>query len=206
MICDDSYSSWYSLADNTEYSVNIKVRSLHKSVCDIINKLPSIKRKKLSYKYLVKQPKSQLKNIQTRSLRSMIKVDYDENSDLIKYDQDIQNFKRSQIINDGSIISQLPKTRRNTDLSEPIKSSSNRTSMRLQFKNVNTIMNLNVNETNVNVSKVNQNSFQHEDRVTIECHGQENTPNVNKLNTKLRTLHHVNSIRLDESKDSSLSW
>ncbi|XP_025422265.1 uncharacterized protein LOC112691988 isoform X2 [Sipha flava] len=205
MICDDNYSSWYSLANNTECSTNDNIRSLHQSVCEIINKLPNIKKKRLSYKYLIKQPKSQLKNIQTRSLRPLFKVNYDENSDIIN-EQDI-HFKRSKIINDCSIISQLPKTRRNTDFSEHIKRLNNRTSMRLQLKNVNTIMNLNANETNINESKVNQNDFEHEDQVTIEHHGQENTPNVNKFNTKLKTWHHVrNSVRLDGSKISSLSW
>lgn len=211
MICDDNYSSWYSLADNTEYSKNRKVRALHKSVCDIIKKLPHIKRKKSSYKYLIKQPKSQLKNIQTRSLRSVLKVNYNEsleNSDFVEHEQDLQNVKRSTTKNDDTIIFQLPKSKKNTDLSEHVKGSWNRTSVRLQLKNVNAVMNQrNTEEINVKSSKVNQSCLENEDRVTVECDGQENTPNVNKLNPKLRTFENVrSSARLNGSKISTLSW
>jgi len=50
-ICYDS-NSWNSLADNTRFSEHACIRSLHNSICNIIEKLPSLNRRKQNYIYL----------------------------------------------------------------------------------------------------------------------------------------------------------
>jgi len=65
-ICDDT-NSWYMLADNTELSKHASIKSLHKKICSIIEKLPSLNRKKSNYKFLKNAPIIHSKNTRSKT-------------------------------------------------------------------------------------------------------------------------------------------
>lgn len=70
LICNDD-KSWHSFADSIKDNESIHVKSLHESVCRIIEKLPRLKREKTCYIFIKSfVSKSHLNNINTRTLRS----------------------------------------------------------------------------------------------------------------------------------------
>lgn len=150
MICNDDNNSWYKIADITEHSTHANIISLHKSICNIIQTLPKVKRDKLHYKYLVSSSSLfHLKNTQTRYLRSMVnnKENKDEyfshniNVNQTKYDPTQLNKTKNSNNKCNQNENMLQITNINRKENNEVSRKPKKTTMKLRFINVNTIKN-----------------------------------------------------------------
>lgn len=178
-ICDDDKDSWYSFADFTKYSKNASIKSLHNSICNIIMKLPQIKRNKSHYKYF---DRKLVKNIhaaslcyiddKTNSCKLIDKSDNTNNNRLSQY------FEKNQTKNNENKYIQTQNVYKNKNKS--IKRLCGGT-LKLQHDIVNRIKTRNTNIQNINgpnLSKLRQPRLKYKVMNNID---QENNTSVGNL-------------------------
>lgn len=177
-ICDDD-NSWYSFADTIEYSKNVNVRSLHKSISNIITDLPQVKRNMSHYKYII--PRQQNRVLRSRNLNEVKNNELLSNSSINVHEQYIQNYKVNQAENDSkcneNVYDQCLVTSHLTSVykkeNTKVKTLNNGTALKLQSNNANIVQN-HINANDLDLSKMRQNCLERIVRVNIERFDQEN--------------------------------